>query len=155
MVTHVIGGLLDTGAVIGFGASFDGVQVGSGSVDLTGGIGVPSNMAFSMPRAGTLAQISAFFSSVVSIALPPGANLVIEIYRSTTPNNIFTPTGVSVTIPLPTNLVLGTFVSGTAAAALAVSNQDRLLLVARVTVIGTDAPVTGLAGYISAGLAIA
>lgn len=156
-LVHVLGGLADTGSLSGFGTSLSGIAVGGGSIDLTGGVGIPSNMAFSMPRAGTLVQLSAFFSlAAAAVAFPATGAIVVEIYRSTTPDNTFLPTGVLVTIPLPAGLLpIGTFASGTAAAALPVNNGDRLLLVARVTV-SPDADVaTTVVGYVSAGLSIA
>ena len=157
-LVHVLGGLLDTGALVGFGSSMDGVAVGGGTIDLTGGVGFPSNMAFSMPRDGTLTQLSAFFSNALIVAvLPAGVSVVVQLYRSTTPDNIFTPVpGALVTMPLTAGVLgLGDFVSGTTPLAVAVSNEDRLLLVARVTVSGSPDIAVAVTGYISAGLAIA
>jgi len=156
-LVHVLGGLLDTGALIGFGSSVDGVAVGGGTIDLTGVVGLPSNMAFSLPRDGTLTQLSAFFSNVLGVALlPAGVSVAVQLYRSTTPDNIFSPVpGAIVTMALPAGLLsIGDFVSGTTPIAVPVLNQDRLLLVARVTVTGTDI-ATVVTGYVSAGLAIA
>jgi BclB C-terminal domain-containing protein len=157
-MAHVLGGLEDTGAVIAFGASSDIVAVGGATIDLSGGVGIATNMAFSMPRAGTLVGLSAFFSSVTAVTIPGGstANVVVQVYRSTTPNNIFTAVpGALVTLPFPPGLIsIGTLESGSASFSVPVSNGDRLLLVARLTVTGTDI-ITTLTGYISAGLAIA
>ena len=156
-LAHVIGGLADPGGLIGFGASLDSVSVGGGTIDLTGTVGVPTNMAFSMPRAGTLTQLSVYYSNVIGVEdLPAGVTVIVQLYRSTTPNNIFTPIlGALVTLAIPAGLlVLGAIANGTTALSVAVSNQDRLLLVARVTVTGTD-DVVSLTGYVSAGLAIA
>lgn len=152
----MLGGLADTGAVVGFGSSLASVAVGGATIDLTGAVGLATNMSFSMPRAGTLAQLSAFFSTVAAVTIPVGttAAVRVEIYRSTTPNNIFTPTGVRVDLPLPNGLIAaGTFFNATAAFAFAVNNQDRLLLVARLVVAGVDLAITTV-GYVSAGLAI-
>ena len=115
------------------------------------------NMAFSMPRNGVLTQLSAYFSNLVVLNVPLGStiNIVAQLYRSTTPNNIFAPVpGAIVTLPLVGPIAVGFNLSGTTPLAVAVSNQDRLLLVSRVTVSGTDL-VTTVTGYISAGLAIA
>jgi len=157
-LVHVLGGLADTGAVVGFGSSLSAIALGSGTVDLTGGVGIPSNMAFSMPRAGTLVQLSAFFSLAALVALfPAGGEVTVQVYRSTTPNNIFSPVPTAVvTLPLPAGpLAIGTFASGTTAISVPVNNGDRLLLVARVTVVGTPDVATTVVGYVSAGLAIA
>lgn len=156
-LVHVLGGLEDTGSVIAFGASSEDVAVNGTTVDLSGGVGVALNMAFSMPRDGTLTALSAFFSSVAAVTISDGstADVVVQVYRSTTPNNIFTAVpGALVTLPFPAGLIsIGTFESGNAAFSVPVSAGDRLLLVARLTVTGTDI-VTTLTGYISAGLAI-
>jgi BclB C-terminal domain-containing protein len=157
-MTHLPPGLLDTGFVVGFGSSGPNIVVGGATIDLTGGPALITNMAFSMPRDGTLVQLSAFFSNVLQVALPPGtgASVSVEIYRSTTPDNIFSPTGVAVTMPLPDGLLaVGTFFSATAPFAFAVSNEDRLLLVASLKVAGVVTPIVAVTGYISAGLAIA
>jgi BclB C-terminal domain-containing protein len=103
-------------------------------------------------------QLSAFFSNIAAVTIPSGStvNVVVQLYRSTTPDNIFTPVpGALVTLPFPAGLVaIGTSESGTTAFSVPVSNGDRLLLVARLTVDGVDI-ITTLTGYVSAGLAIA
>lgn len=154
-LVHVIGGLLDTGAVVGFGASLDGIDVGGGTVDLTGAAGVPSNMAFSVPRDGTLTDLAAFFSLAVGALSPVGGSVIVQVYRSTTPDNSFSPVpGALVELSMPTGvLVIGTFVSGQASFSVPVSAGDRLLLVARYTV-SPDVAGTAMIGYVSAGLAI-
>jgi BclB C-terminal domain-containing protein len=157
-LVHNLLGILDTGAVIAFGSSVDGVAVDGATIDLTGVGGALLNMAFSLPRDGTLTQLSAFFSNAIAIleAFPAGVSVVVQLYRSTTPDNIFTPVpGASVTLPLPIGGVLinGFSVSGTTALSVPVSNQDRLLLVARLT--ATPDAIVTVTGYISAGLAIA
>jgi BclB C-terminal domain-containing protein len=154
---HVIGGLGDTGAVVGDGASLDSVAVGGATIDLTGAVGVVTNMAFSMPRAGTLDALAAFFSTVgVVQAFPLGGEVIVQLYRSTTPDNIFTAVpGALVTLPFPAGLIAaGTFANGiTTGINVPVAAQDRLLLVVRVTVAGVDVATT-IVGYLSAGLTI-
>lgn len=155
-LVHVLGGLLDTGMLVGFGSSLDAVDVGGGTIDLTGAVGFPTNMAFSMPRDGTLTQLSAFFSNVLEVLLTDEVSVDVQLYRSTTPDNVFTAVpGAVVQMSLPAGtIVVGGVVSGTVPLAVAVSNQDRLLLVARLTVPGADIAVS-VTGYVSAGLAIA
>jgi BclB C-terminal domain-containing protein len=157
-LVHVLTGVADTGAFIGFGSSVDGVAVGGATVDLTGdGTGTLLDMAFSMPRDGTLTQLSVFFSNVGTVEVfPTGVSVVVQVYRSATPDNTFTPIpGALVTLPLPAGLLSNGFIAnGTTALAVAVSNQDRLLLVAKLIVTGTDV-AAATSGYISAGLAIA
>lgn len=155
-MAHVVGGLLDTGTVIGFGQSLSSVAVGGATIDLTGAVGLATDMAFSVPRSGTLSQLSVFYSNVVGInLLLSTASVVVQVYRSTTPNNIFSPIpGALVVLPFSAVITLGTIANASTALAVSVSNQDRLLLVARVTITaGLDILAT-LTGYVSAGLAI-
>jgi BclB C-terminal domain-containing protein len=147
----------DMGAVVAFGSSRNQIAIIGGNIDLSGAFGVASNMAFSMPRDGSLVQLSAFLTNDVALLnVPANTSVVVEIYRSATPDNVFSPTGVAVTIPIPAGLVaIGTVFSATAGPfAVAVNNQDRLILLARVTVTGVDI-ATSLTGYLSAGLSIA
>jgi collagen type I alpha len=142
--------------VVGFGSSLDSVAVGGATIERTGAFGLATNMAFSMPRDGTLVQLSAFFSLAAAVAaFPVGGTIIVEVYRSTTPDNIFSPTGVLVNLPLPAGaLAAGTFASGTIAAALPLNIEDRLLLVAHLTIIDGIDVATAVVGYISAGVAI-
>jgi BclB C-terminal domain-containing protein len=160
---HVLGGIADTGGVTSFGTSFSTVDVTGAIIDLSGAAGVASNMAFSMPRDGTLTELSVFFSFVEAtvVLIPVGTtlNVVTQLYRSATPDNTFTPVpGAIVTLSFPGLFLLTaippTVANGTVALSVPVLNQDRLLLVTRLTATGTDLADT-ISGYISAGLAIA
>ena len=145
----------NTGFVVGFGSSGPSVDLSLGPIDLN--LFPNTNMAFSMPRDGTLVQLSAVFRNAVGLLLPPGTGLVVvvEIYRSTA-IGLFSPTGVGVSLPLLDGILqVGESSSATAAFALAVSNEDRLLLVARAVPTGGLASIPTITGYISAGLAIA
>jgi BclB C-terminal domain-containing protein len=113
-------------------------------------------MAFSVPRAGTITSIAAYFSATAGLVLGLGtATVTAEIWRSPAPpDNIFTPTGVSVVFPAFTGAILaGDIVNGISPAALAVSPEDRLLLVFTVATTGLTV-LTTVAGYASAGITI-
>ncbi|WP_349629775.1 exosporium glycoprotein BclB-related protein, partial [Lysinibacillus sp. D4A1_S13] len=61
------------------------------------------NFAFSATRSGTITSIAAYFSTTAALALV-GSTVTItaQLYRSTVPNNTFTPIpGASVTLDPP------------------------------------------------------
>jgi BclB C-terminal domain-containing protein len=143
--------------VIGFGSSFFPVNVTGVTIDLSGSPTDATDMAFSLPRSGALAQLSAFFSNVLAVALPAALMAVhVEIWRSAAPgSNTFVPTGDFVNIVFAGPIVGTEFLNATAALATLVNNEDRLLLVVSLTATGII-PEIGVTveGYLSAGLAI-
>ncbi|MCK1995488.1 spore surface glycoprotein BclB [Peribacillus muralis] len=152
-MTSVVGGLADTGALIGFGSSFSTVTIGGGSITL-GGVGGVLDFAFVAPRAGTVTSISAFFSTTLAAAIGAPATISAEIYTAPAASNTFTPSGASVFLA-PTIgpiITVGDTASGTAGAALPVAAGTKLLLVFSI-----DTPVTLLTtivGFASAGITI-
>jgi BclB C-terminal domain-containing protein len=157
-----IAGAVDTGAVVAFGSSVDGVAVISPLNLINAGVVVvPQNMAFSMPRDGALVQLSASFSFTEQLtALPLGGTVLVavEVWSSPTPNDAFTFTGLGLKLAFTPDgsgvIGIGQFQSGTAGpVSIAVENQDRILLVAYVTSDGIPL-VTTAVGFLSAGLAI-
>lgn len=157
-VTHVVGGLLDTGAVIGFGSSLAGatVQVGGATIDLSGAVGVAINQSFSAPRDGALRRLQVYFSSLVGLALE-GTTIALRSQIYTSPgSNIFTPVaGALVDMAILGNVTVG-FTTNQASPLLNVpiSLGDRLLLVTRIAAVTPVDLPTGLTGYLSAGLLI-
>jgi BclB C-terminal domain-containing protein len=91
-VTTIAGGLAGDAAGIGFGNSFSGLALFGPLIDLTGSPGVGANMAFSIPRNGTITAINGYFSTTVAMALV-GTTLTMtgQLYRSPLPDNIFFP----------------------------------------------------------------
>jgi len=153
------GGIARFGAVIGFGASADDVDVTGATINLVGGAGIVRNMAFSMPRDGTLVELTGFFSTSVIVDLPPpGAFVIVRLYRSgPLPSNIFAPLGPALLLPLPPGepVPVGTPTNGTVPlGSLPVFKQERLILVVSVIVPGQTGITTFVSGYLSAGLAI-
>ena len=152
--------LVETGAVLGFGSSASGPNVDllGGTLDLTGGPGITLNMAWSMPRAGTLVQLSAMYSNVAALNLLAATAIVeVQLYLAPAGSNTFSPIGPILTLgPAFTGvLALGDTRNGTIALGnIAVANEDRLILVASISTTGSTV-ITTLTGYISAGLAIA
>ncbi|MEG0260055.1 MAG: exosporium glycoprotein BclB-related protein [Lysinibacillus sp.] len=149
-------GLSGTPSLIGFGSSAPNISLIGTTIDLTGGHDVLLNFAFSVPRAGTITSLSAFFSTTAALA-PIGEIITItaQLYASATPDNIFVPVpGATVTLaPSLTGIVsAGTTSSGiTTGLSIPVTPQTRLLMVFSATSLFNPFTVEG---YASAGLAI-
>ncbi|KKC48166.1 BclB domain-containing protein [Paenibacillus sp. D9] len=157
-MTTIAGGLAGTGGLVGFGNSVSSVNVGGATIDLTGAAGTLLNFAFSVPRAGTITSLAAYFSTTASLSLI-GSTITITatLYSSATPNNTFSPVAgavVSLAPALTGTLSIGTVSNGlTSGLSIPVTAQTRLLLVFSATATGLTL-VNTAAGYASAGLAI-
>ncbi|MEK4358584.1 exosporium glycoprotein BclB-related protein [Paenibacillus sp. FSL M7-1455] len=153
-MTTIAGGLVGTTSLVGFGNSVAGVTLAGTTIDLTGAGGTLLNFAFSVPRAGTITSIAAYFSTTLALSLlGTTVTITAQLYSSTTPNNIFTAIpGASVTLapPLTGVLALGTISNGiTTGLNIPVAPQTRLLMVFSATATGTTL-ITTVAGYASA-----
>nr|WP_232843409.1 exosporium glycoprotein BclB-related protein [Sporosarcina beigongshangi] len=144
-------GLVGTPALIGFGTSMAGVSIAGGSFTLP----ALSNLAFMVPRTGTLTSISAFFRSTVGLNLPLSTMTVhAEIYRAIGDSSTFNATGVTVNLAFPSTISIGTAVADTASGfSFNVNAGDRLLMVFSATASGINL-VNTLTGEASAGLSI-
>lgn len=158
--TTVLGGVLNTASVIGFGSSAIGIPAGSGSIDLTGGSGISLDYAFSMPREGNITSLSAYFSTTLPLNLVGGSTVTItaQLFSSTTPDNNFTaiPGAVVTLAPALTGLVsVGAIAEGiTTGLAIPVTARTRILLVFVANVTAGPDIATIVQGYASGGLAI-
>ncbi|WP_341456898.1 exosporium glycoprotein BclB-related protein [Marasmitruncus massiliensis] len=155
VLTTVLGGLLGTSTVVGFGSSTASVSAVGGTIDTT----TLTNYAFSMPEDGTITSMAAYFSTTAALTLV-GSTVTItaQLYSSTTPDNVFTPIpGAVVTLapPLTGIVAIGTISSGsTTGLSIPVTTETRLLLVFSASVTAGIDVATTVAGYASAGLAI-
>ncbi|MGN7493309.1 exosporium glycoprotein BclB-related protein [Paenibacillus sp. SAF-054] len=152
------GGESTTVSLIGFGSTSNLVFLTGGSVDLTGEGGI-TNFAFSVPRAGIITSIAAFYSNFSPVTLTDvTVTIIAQLYQSTAPNNIFTPIpGALVALPgLTGTVALGEFVNGiTTGLSIPVTPQTRLLMVISSTATGSAPTLeTSLIGYASAGVNI-
>lgn len=154
-MTTVLGGLLNTKAVLGFGNSAGSITAVGGIIDATS----INNFAFSMPRDGIITSMSAFFSNTVAMSLV-GSTLTItaQLYSSATPDNTFTAVpGAFVTLApeLTGVLAIGTVSNGlTTSLSIPVTAQTRLLMVYSATVTAGLDISTVVVGYGSASVAI-
>ncbi|MEO2204871.1 exosporium glycoprotein BclB-related protein [Paenibacillus pabuli] len=158
-LTTVLGGLLNTSSLVGFGNSAGGVSVNGGIIDLTGAAGTLLNFAFSASRAGTITSLAAYFSTTAGLSLV-GSTVTItaQLYQSTTPNNSFTAVPGAVVTLAPTLtgvLALGTISSGlTTGLSIPVAAGDRLLMVFSASVTAGIDVASTIAGYASGSLTI-
>ncbi|STB00796.1 exosporium glycoprotein BclB-related protein [Clostridium baratii] len=155
-LTTVVGGLVGTTSLVGFGNSATGVNIVGGVIDLTGAAGTLLNMSFSVPRAGTITSIAAYFSITAGLSLI-GSTITIkaQLYQSTTPDNKFSAvSGAEVNLTLTDTITLGAVRHGiTTGLNIQVQPQTRLLLVFSATASGLSL-VNTVAGYASAGVSI-
>ncbi|MFK9092214.1 exosporium glycoprotein BclB-related protein [Bacillus salipaludis] len=152
-LTNVLGGVLNTGALIGFGSSVDSVTIGGATIDLDG-IGGVLGFAFVAPRAGTLSSISAFFSVTAGVTISTPVTIRAEIWRAPATSNSFSATGFAVNL-LPTLgpiVNIGDVANNNAAAALSVATGDKLLMVFSINTAVTV--LTTITGFASAGIVI-
>ncbi|PWJ50748.1 exosporium glycoprotein BclB-related protein, partial [Faecalicatena contorta] len=156
--TSVALGLAGLPGIVAFGNSTTLPTVLGATIDLTGAAGLLANMAFSVPRDGTITDIAAYFSVVLGLSLV-GTDLTVsaQLYESTTPDNIFSPVaGTEVTLaPDFTGIInIGDIASGTLTGLnIPVTAGTRLLLVFTLTAEGLSLLNT-LTGYASAGINI-
>ncbi|MCE0685716.1 spore surface glycoprotein BclB, partial [Clostridioides difficile] len=157
-LTTIAGGLVGTPGFVGFGSSAPGVSIVGGVIDLTNAAGTLTNFAFSMPRAGTITSISAYFSTTAALSIV-GSTITITatLYQSTAPNNSFTAVpGATVTLapPLTGILSVGSISSGIVTGLnIAATAETRFLLVFTATASGLSL-VNTVEGYASAGISI-
>jgi BclB C-terminal domain-containing protein len=152
-LTSVAGGLAGIPAFIGFGTSGAGATALTGTIDLTG----LSDFAFSVPRAGTISSISAYFSTAVALSLV-GTIVTVQarLYASTPPTNVYTPIGPTVVLtpPLTGPLAAGVVSTGIATGlAIPVAPQTQLMMVFFIQTTG-EVLIQTVVGFASAGLVI-
>ncbi|MBK3497442.1 hypothetical protein JFL43_22060, partial [Viridibacillus sp. YIM B01967] len=157
-LTTIAGGLVGTPGFIGFGSSAPGISIVGGTIDLTNPAGTLTNFAFSVPRAGTITSMDAFFSTTIALSLIGStATITAQLYESTPTSNIFSPVvGASVTLApsLTGILAIGTISNGIVRGLnIPITAQTRLLMVFTVTATGVSL-ITSVEGYASAGLTI-
>ncbi|WP_275940650.1 exosporium glycoprotein BclB-related protein, partial [Bacillus sp. EE-W1] len=150
----VLGGLANTGALLGFGSSFFPVIVPPGGPITIGPVPPVFDFAFVAPRAGTITSLAGFFSVTVAVALALGSiQIQMQLYSAPAASNTFTPVGVPLLLtPAFSGLIaIGATSSGIVGEAIAVAPQDKILLVVSSTTPGFDI-ATAITGFASAGI---
>lgn len=153
VLTTLVGGLVGTTSLIGFGTAIPGITIVGNTIDLSGVI----TEAFSVPRNGSITAISASFTETVGLNLGLGSvSVTAQIYRAPAGSSIFTATNARVTLTPPfTGLVtVGQTAYGSAnVSPVPVAQGDRLLMVYSAAGTGITV-VTALTGTASAGITI-
>ncbi|MDH6673922.1 BclB C-terminal domain-containing protein [Paenibacillus sp. LBL] len=157
-LTTIVGGLVGTVGLVGFGISGPTVTLAGGTIDLTGAGGTALDFAFNTPRAGTITAISATFSNTLALdLLGTTVTVTAQLYSAPATSNIFTPIpGALVTLAPPYTgaVTLGTVSNGFLdGLAIPVAANTRLLMVFSTTATGLTL-ITATAGYGSAGVSI-
>nr|WP_286010093.1 exosporium glycoprotein BclB-related protein [Clostridium sp. Marseille-Q2269] len=148
----VLGGLANTGGLIGFGASLAGVGVSAGPINLGVGLG---DYAFVVPRAGTITSLAGFFSTVAAVTLLSAVEVNLQLYLADAASNTFNPVGtpLALTPNLGPVISIGDVATGLSAQNIPVLAQQKLLLVAFSDTLGIDL-ASVVTGFISAGITI-
>ena len=153
VLTTLVGGLVGTTSLIGFGTAIPGITIVGNTIDLSGVI----TEAFSVPRNGSITAISASFTETAGLNLGLGSvSVTAQIYRAPAGSSIFTATNARVTLTPPfTGLVtVGQTAYGSAnVSPVPVAQGDRLLMVYSLAGTGITV-VTALTGTASAGITI-
>lgn len=153
-MTTIAGGLVGTGALVGFGNSVSGIDLSSGILDETS----VDNYAFSIPRDAIITSVAAFFSTTIPLSLV-GTTITIsaQLYTSSTPDNIFTPvpgTEVILAPPLTGVISIGNISNGIITGlSIPVTTQTRAVMVFTITAAGVTL-VNTVTGHASAGLSL-
>jgi len=153
--TTALGGAIGLSTAVGFGNSTPGVVVAGGLIDAVELL----NMSLSVPRDGLITSVVAYFSTTAELNIIDSEVTVrAQLWRSTTPNNIFEPVPgafVDLAPPLTGALNVGFISSGiTDGLEIEVTAGTRLLLVFSALVTGGEDIVTTVVGYASGGVAI-
>ena len=157
-LTTIIGGLAGTPALIGFGTSAELLTVLGATIDLTGSTGLLYNLSFSVPRDGIITSIAGYFSVVIGLTvLSTDITIRAQLYRSTTPDNVFSPIAGAFVDLAPTLggvISIGDISSGiNDGLSIPVNSGDRLLLVFSATATGVNL-LNAITGYASGGVNI-
>ncbi|MCR1782866.1 hypothetical protein KVF89_10005 [Nocardioides carbamazepini] len=155
--TTVLGGMGNTVTVLPINGtgSVSGVSIVGGTIDATGN-GI-AGLAQPITGDRTLTGIDGYFTNSVAMALiGTTLGLEVQLWTSSTPNNIFAPVpGATCTLgPSLTGILAIGAVADCTTTGLAVplTNQTQAILVVRADITAGLDMVTALSGYWSAGL---
>ncbi|WRS28933.1 exosporium glycoprotein BclB-related protein [Oscillospiraceae bacterium MB08-C2-2] len=150
-----MGGLVGTTTAVGFGNSVAGLNIVGGVIDTTG----TTNMAFSVPRDGTITSLAAEFSlSLAATLVGSTVTVSAQLFSAPALSNSFSAVpGALVTLAPPyTGIVaVGASSAGvTTGLSIPVTAGTRLMLVFAANVTAGIDIATTLTGFASAGVNI-
>ncbi|KMJ59280.1 hypothetical protein AB685_06675 [Bacillus sp. LL01] len=97
VLTTLLGDLISTGAAIGFGSSFEGVNIDDDTINVSGG-GPILNFAFPLPRETTVTDISAYFTVTAEVSLATPVSVIASIFSAPPGDTLFSETTITVTL---------------------------------------------------------
>ncbi|WP_339173875.1 exosporium glycoprotein BclB-related protein [Solibacillus sp. FSL R5-0691] len=153
VLTTLVGGLVGTTSLIGFGTAVPGITILGNTIDLSGIV----TEAFAVPRNGSITAISASFTALAALDLGLGSvSVTAQIYRAPAGSSVFTATNARVTLTPPYEglISIGQTSYGSAnVPPVPVAQGDRLLMV--YSIAGTGVTIAAaLTGTASAGITI-
>jgi BclB C-terminal domain-containing protein len=152
-LTTVLGGLISTTSLVGFGTSTPGVAIVGNTLPL-----IPPALSedFTVPRDGVITSLAAHFTTTVALTLTTPVTIVAQLFSAPPDSNTFTAVPgaiVPLTPALTGVLAIGTTVNGIVTLSEPVTAQTRLLLVFYAVSTGFSI-ATAIIGNASAGVAI-
>lgn len=152
-INMIVGGLAGIPEFIGFGLSSPGATVLGTNIDFTGG--TLTNFAYTMPRNGSITDISASFLVIVGVSV--SMNPTIYLYKAPAGTATFTQIpGATLVLPDASLISVGAVLSGSVHNLnVPVNTGDQILLVAAGTSASQLLSAGSATGYISAGVGLA
>ena len=154
LLTTVLGGLISTNSLIGFGTATPGVTIVGNTLPL----GILANEAFSVPRDGVITSLAAHFTvtgiSVAALTAP--TTIVAQLFSAPVNSNTFTavPGALVQLAPVLNGIItIGTPVSGISNFIAPVTAGTRLVMVF-YAVSGPGAILSAITGSARAGITI-
>lgn len=160
LATVLAGGIASTGATYDFGVSNPSISLVGINLDFTGALGgLLPNMAWSIPRDGTITSLATAFQNSVAIAVVLLADVFLrtQLYLETAASpGVFVPIASAIVeIQIPSiGIAIGETLRGiTTGLNVSVAAGDRLVIFANTRTTG-GISVTAITGFISSGVAI-
>ena len=152
VLSTILGGLVGTPSIIGFGTAIPDVEILNNTLDLTGII----TESFTAPSDLSITAISATFTPTLGVTLLGNTSVKAQIFKAPVGSSIFTGTDATVTLaptysgPVTTSMIA----SGSATIPpVAVAQGERLVMVYMIEVSGVSV-VQLLTGTASAGITL-
>ena len=152
VLSTVLGGLVGTPSIIGFGSAVPGVEILNNTLDLTSVI----TESFTAPSDLSITAISATFTPTIGVTLLGNTSVKAQIFKAPAGSSIFTATDATVTLapaytgPITTGLLSS---SSATISPVEVAQGERLVMVYSLEVSGVSVAQV-LTGTASAGITI-
>jgi len=151
VLTTILGGLVGTTSIIGFGASEPGVEVIGQNISTAL---LPLEYAFTAPQAGTITAMSATFKNTLALTLIlTTVTINATVYIAPAGSNTFTATTANLTLApaYAGSVAIGGISFASANTNVPVNQGDRVLMVFSASATGLNL-VNTITGTASAGI---